>query len=114
MVVRSTVFILLSCFSLSGSEALDRAHKSEEVGDSIAARQIFSQSVKQTPRDAELLTGYAEFLERYHDADAAAEYRKAAAAWKADGKTTNAAAAARRAVLLDLIAGNRKGRRSRS
>ncbi|HKD05050.1 MAG TPA: hypothetical protein VKB79_04030 [Bryobacteraceae bacterium] len=106
MAVRSTVLFLVACLSLSASEALDRAHKSEEAGDSAAAREIFLQSLKQTPRDAELQTAFAEFLERYRDPAARAHYRQAAAAWKADGKQQNAASAARRAVLLDLIAGD--------
>src|SRR5665213_2822226 len=107
MFVRAAAFVLISVLSLSASDALDRAHKSEDAGDSLAARRIFKQSIQQTPHDAELLTGYAEFLERYHDPAARAEYRKAATAWQADNKTSNAAAAARRAVLLDLIAGDR-------
>jgi hypothetical protein len=108
MALRSILVLLLSFFPILASDALDRAHKSEESGDSAAAREVFIQSIRQTPHDAELLTGYAEFLERYHDPAAAATYRKSAAAWKTDGKTPNAAAAARRAVILDLIVGDRK------
>ncbi len=108
MALRSILVLLLTFLPMAASDALDRAHKSEESGDSAAAREAFVQSIKQPPHDAELLTGYAEFLERYHDPAAAAEYRNAAAAWKTDGKTPGATAAARRAVILDLIAGDRK------
>ena len=108
MALRSILLFLITCLPIAASDALDRAHKSEESGDSAGARELFVQSLRQTPRDAELLTGYAEFLERYHDPAAAAAYRKAAAAWKSDSKTPDAARAARRAVILDLIGGDRK------
>ena len=76
MALRSILLLLLTCLPIAASDALDRAHKSEESGDSVAARELFVQSLRQTPRDAELLSGYAEFLERYHDPAAAATYRK--------------------------------------
>ena len=71
MALRSILLLLLTCLPIAASDALDRAHKSEESGDSVAARELFVQSLRQTPRDAELLSGYAEFLERYHDPAAA-------------------------------------------
>ena len=107
MVVRSTVFLLFVSLSLFASEASEKAHKSEDAGDSAAARQIYNDALKQTPRDAELRFAYAEFLERYHDTNARAEYRKAAEVYQGENKTKEAAAATRRAVLLDLIAGDR-------
>jgi hypothetical protein len=91
---------------LSASEAQDRAHRFEEAGDSAAAREAFTAAMRMTPNDAELLEGYAELLERYHDPAARAAYRRTAEAWKKDGKTPDAASAYRRAVLLDLIAGD--------
>src|SRR5581483_5092732 len=108
MSVRSTVLLLISVLPLSASEALDKAHQLEDAGDSIAARDLYAKAIRLTPNDAELLGGYADFLSRFHDPGAAAAYRKAASVWKADGKTQDAAAAARRAVLLDLIRGDRK------
>ncbi|HVW86111.1 MAG TPA: hypothetical protein VHB50_15585, partial [Bryobacteraceae bacterium] len=108
MQLRSFILIPFVVLPLCASEAFDRAHHHEEAGDSAAARDVFVKALRQTPNDAELRSGYAEFLERYHDPAARDEYRKAVSAWKKDGKTPNAAAAARRAVLLDLIAGDRK------
>jgi hypothetical protein len=108
MVLRSTILSLTVVFCLSASEALDQAHKFEEAGNSLEARQVFKRAIQQTPNDSELITGYAEFLERYHDPAARAQYRKAGSLWKAAGKTKDAAAAERRAVLLDLIEGDRK------
>ena len=108
MILRSFILTLSIVVSLPASEALERAHKFEEAGDSASAREAFAKALEQTPRDAELTTGYAEFLERYHGAGARAEYRKAAGLWKGGGKTKEAASAQRRAVLLDLVAGDRK------
>jgi hypothetical protein len=108
MILRSVILSLSIVLCLYGSDALDRAHKFEEAGDSIAAREAFSKAVQQTPNDTELLTGYAEFLERYHDPAARATYRRVSTLWKQAGKTADAASAARRAILLDLIAGDRK------
>ncbi len=109
MSVRATVLFLSVGVSLFGaSEALDRAHKFEDLGDSVHARETYVTALKQTPNDAEMRHGYAEFLERYHDKSAVSEYRRAAHAWKTNGKTSEATAAARRAVILDLIAGDRK------
>ena len=108
MILRPFFLSLSVVVSLQASEAFDRAHKFEEAGDSVSARQAFSAAIKQTPRDSELVHGYAEFLERYHDSAARAEYRRAATLLKNEGKIKDAAAAQRRAVLLDLIAGDRK------
>jgi tetratricopeptide (TPR) repeat protein len=108
MRVHSTVFFLLVALPLCASEALDRAHHFEETGDSAGAREAFTAAIKASPNDAELLDGYAELLERYHDPAARAIYRRAADAWKKDGKAPNALAAYRRAVLQDLIAGDNK------
>jgi hypothetical protein len=90
------------------SDATDRAHKFEDAGDSAAARDVYKQSLQQTPNDAELRNAHAEFLERYHDVGARAEYRKAFQSLKNNGKSKEAMAAARRAFMLDLIAGDRK------
>jgi hypothetical protein len=112
MLLRSVILSLSVAFALPASDALDRAHKFEDAGDSLSAREAFAAAIKMTPKDAELVNGYAEFLERYHDAGARAEYRAASSLWKADGRTKEAAAAERRAVLLDLVAGDRKSAES--
>ena len=109
---RSAVLIVFLTLPLAASEATDRAHRLEDAGDSVAARSVFSQAVQATPNDPELRTAWAEFLERYHDPSSRAEYRRAAASWTSAGKAVNAAAAARRAVLLDLLAGDRKAAES--
>jgi tetratricopeptide (TPR) repeat protein len=110
MKVRSTV-LLLSLFwlvnGLSASEAVDRAHKYEDAGDSAAAREVYSKALQANPNDPELLTGYAQILERYKNPGARDAYRKSAALWKNAGRTQDALRSARRAVLLDLIAGDR-------
>jgi hypothetical protein len=111
---RATICNLLYCLILCpatllwASDATERAHKLEDAGDSAASREVYTQALKITPNDGELCTAYAEFLERYHDSSARAEYRRAAGIWKKENQTREAAAVARRAVVLDLIAGDRK------
>jgi hypothetical protein len=107
MRVRSTVLLLLLVNGLSASEVVDRAHKYEDGGDSAAARETYARAVQATPNDPELLTGYAQILERYKDPGAREVYRKSAGLWKTAGRTEDALRSARRAVLLDLVAGDR-------
>ncbi|HWE48441.1 MAG TPA: hypothetical protein VG273_01545 [Bryobacteraceae bacterium] len=93
-------------------ELRERAHKFEEAGDSAAAKDAWSQALKSSPGEPAVLTGYGEFLERYRNPEAAAVYRRSAAASKLAGHTEDAAAATRRAFLLDLIVGNREAAKS--
>lgn len=107
MRVRSTLLLLLLVSGLSANEAVDRAQKSEDAGDSAAAREVYSKAIQATPNDPELLTGYAQILERYKDPGAREAWRKSAGLWKNAGRPQDALRSARRAVLLDLIAGDR-------
>jgi len=107
MKVRPTVLLLCLAGSLGANEAIDRAHKYEDAGDSAAAREVYSKAVQASPGDAELLTGYAQILERYRDPGAREAYRKSATLWKGAGRAQDALNASRRAVMLDLIAGDR-------
>ena len=100
--------VLFVCAAaVHADEALDRIHKLEDADDSAGAREAFQKAVRSAPNDAELLSGYAEFLERYRDPGAREAYRHAAAAWQQAGKSERASSDERRAVLLDLIAGDR-------
>ena len=36
---------------LSGNDAVDRAHKYEDAGDSAAAREVYSRALQTSPRD---------------------------------------------------------------
>ena len=105
--MRFTVLLLLLVNGLSANEAVDRAHKYEDAGDSAAARDVYAKAVQSAPNDPELLTGYAQILERYRDPGARETWRKSVSAWKTAGKMPDAANAAKHAVLLDLIAGDR-------
>jgi hypothetical protein len=93
--------------TLAANETVDRAHKLEEAGDSAALRDAYSKAIRTAPNDPELITGYAQTLERYRDPAARESYRKSAGLWKATGKNQEAAKSAKRAVLLDVIAGDR-------
>ena len=99
--------LMLSAPALRANETLDRAQQMEDAGNFSGARALLTEAVQSKSADPELLTGYAEFLERSHDRTARETFRRAAAEWKHQNKTSNAAAAQRRAVILDLIAGDR-------
>jgi hypothetical protein len=105
--VRSTLLLFLLGYGLSANEAVDRAHKYEDAGDSAAARETYAKAIQATPNDPEVLTGYAQTLERYKDPGAREAWRKSAGLWKTAGRTPDALRSTRRAVLLDLIAGDR-------
>ena len=107
MTVRSTILLLCGVLTLGANETVDRARQMEDAGNSSGARDTLARAVQGTPADAELLAGYAEFLERSHDAGARDAFRRVAAEWKRRNNTPNAIAAERRAVVLDLIAGDR-------
>ena len=95
--------------SLAANETVDRAHQLEDTGDSAGARQTYARAVAATPGDAETLTGYAAFLERYKDPQARDVYRRAAVAARQANRSAEAMAAARRAFLLDLVTGDKTG-----
>jgi len=107
MRVRSFLLPLLLVGGLSANEAVDRAQKYEDAGDSSAAREVYAGAVRATPNDPELLAGYAQILERYRDLRARETWRKSAESWRSAGRIQDAAHSAKRAVLLDLIAGDR-------
>jgi len=107
MRVRSTLLLLWLASGLSASEVVDRAHHFEDAGDSAAAREVYSRAIQASPNDPELIAGYAQILERYKDPGAREAWRKSAGLWKNTGRIQDAIRSARRAVLLDLIAGDR-------
>ncbi|MGA2714938.1 MAG: hypothetical protein ABSG41_17700 [Bryobacteraceae bacterium] len=107
MNVRCMVLPLFLAAGLFANEAVDRAHKYEDAGDFAALREVYAKALQASPADPELLYGYAQALERYRDPGAREAYRKGAGLWKSSGRTQEALAAERRAVLLDLIAGDR-------
>ena len=106
MDLRCIVLPLFLAPGLFANEAVDRAHQYEDVGDSAMVRDVYSKALEASPRDPELLNAYAQTLERYRDPGAREAYRKSAVLWKSAGRAPDALAAERRAVLLDLIAGD--------
>jgi hypothetical protein len=106
-VVVLTVALICCVPALAANDTLARARQMEDTGNAAGARALLQEAVKNTSSDAELLTGYAACLERTHDPGARAAFRKAAAEWKKQKHNSEAAAAERRAVMLDLIAGDR-------
>jgi len=110
MTVRFTSLFLFAVANLVtpalvANEVTDRAHLREDAGDLAGARQLYSAALPAA--DAETLSGYAAFLERFRDPQAREAWRRASAAQRAAGHAPAALAALRRAVLLDLIASDR-------
>ncbi len=87
------------------SEALNKADQLEQSGDAVAARAALLGEIEHDPRDPAALGAYAEFLDRYHDSEARAAYRK----WLAVLAPGSAQArlVQRRLLLLDLVDGDR-------
>jgi hypothetical protein len=107
MRVRCFAVLFLCAAAMQADEALDRVHKLEDAGDSAGAKDAFQKAVRSAPNDVELVSGYAAYLERYKDPGAREAYRRAATEWQTAGKPERARSDERRAVLLDLIAGDR-------
>jgi hypothetical protein len=90
----------LFAISALADTGLDRANQLEKSGDVAGARAALAKAVKDSPSDTGVLTGYAEFLDRYGDPEARNAYRNLSSVAKS-------APALKRLVLLDLIAGDR-------
>ena len=106
--LRPVGILFLSCLTvLAANETVDRASRMEEAGDSGAARDLYVKALRAAGNDPELLSGYASLLERYHDPAARAAWRRSAANWKNRNNNANAMADQRRAIMLDLIAGDK-------
>ena len=102
------IFILTFGSSVTrGQTDLGQIRKMENSGDSAGARVALLRAVQASPNGVPALTQYAEFLERHADPGARDAYRRLEAALKSSGDSAGAAKAARRLVLLDLLAGDK-------
>jgi hypothetical protein len=103
------IVLLLAGPALLANETVDRARQMEDAGNVAGAKALLSPAAQNSgsSSDPEVLTAYAEFLERSHDPGARDAFRRLAAEWKRQNKPSSAQSAQRRAVLLDLIAGDR-------
>ena len=88
-------------------ENSDRAEQLERSGDASGARVALARAVQTAPSDIGTLTAYAAFLERYGDPEARTIYRQLLTQCNKAGDRAHAADAARRLVVLDLLAGDR-------
>ncbi len=102
MRIGSGVLFLAIASALFANETLDRARQMEDAGNASGARSMLAQAVLASSSDAELATGYAEFLERTYNPDARKAFREAAAEWKKQNKMSSAVVAQRRVVLLSI------------
>ncbi len=104
----AAILAIVLGFPVAANQATSQAWDLERRGDAKAARQAFQRALQTTPDDVETLAAYAEFLDVHRDGEARAVYQKLLAALRSSSApATQIAAAARRLVLLDMIAGDR-------
>jgi hypothetical protein len=98
-----TAFISVFCLtSLAAAEDLNlRAWQMESKGDATGAREFLERGAQSGAPDS--LEAYAQFLDRHHDPAARDVYEKLLKSAQGEQR----AYAARRLVILDLIAGDR-------
>jgi hypothetical protein len=100
-----TSVLILSPSFLRG-QSNDPIQKMEAAGDTAGARLALARAAEDNPDSVPAWTRYAEFLERYGDPAARDAYSKLLAAAGKAGDKDRAALAARRLVVLDLLAGD--------
>ncbi|HKW96215.1 MAG TPA: hypothetical protein VJN43_00710 [Bryobacteraceae bacterium] len=107
----STAVLVLSFVTvLEANDALDKARQLEKSGDAAGARAALATAVQQAPNDVDVLSEYADFLDRYGDPDARGAYAKLYTVLEKSNDSASRAkqaAAARQLTLLDLVAGDR-------
>ena len=107
MKVSSVVLTLFFLTPLGADDALDKARQLEKSGDVAGARMALSAAAQRTPSDVDALREYADFLNRYGDAESRAAYASVFKAAEKSGDRARMADAARELVILDLVAGDR-------
>ncbi len=98
-----TVLIL----SAAAQDVPTRARQMGARGDGLGARNLLRQAAQNSPRNADALAAYAEFLDRHNDPEARDVYGKLADALPGATNSGRRADALRRLVLLDLLADDR-------
>ena len=101
------ILVVLSMSAIRADENVDRAAQLETTGDAAGARVVLARAVQAAPSDPGTLAAFAAFLERYGDPEARSVYRQLLTVSTKSGDKTHAANAARRLVVLDLLAGDR-------
>jgi len=91
---------------LRGQTNLDQIRKMEFSGDTLGARTALARAAQSDPTVSNL-TAYAEFLERYGDPGARAEYTRLYETLDREHNTARAREIALRLAALDLLSGDR-------
>ncbi len=95
---------IIATISVSAQDLAVRVRQMESGANAIGARNLLRQAVRDTPRNADTLAAYAEFLDSHNDPEARDAYGKLASVLPAGQRRT---AVLRRQVILDLLAGDR-------
>src|ERR1044071_8398277 len=103
--VLSGAFVLCLTLGATGQNLSSQAWDLESKGDAAGARELLQRAAQSAPNDHAAVEAYAQFLDRHHDPAARAEWERVlTVAHDKDAR----AAAAKRLVLLDLLAGDRQ------
>jgi hypothetical protein len=98
-------FVTCACSAIYAQNS-GSIQKAEAAGNYSEVRATLARAAQNSPDNVAAVTGYAEFLERYGDPSARAEYGKVLTLLRHSGKSAQAGEIARRLAVLDLIAGD--------
>lgn len=107
-------FILPFIFSgalCAADDAIQRSRQLEKDGDAFGARATLRKAAQDSPRDLDIQLAYAEFLDRYRDPGARDAYVNVLPLLNAPESHGRLNTAARRLIVLDLLAGDKDAAR---
>src|SRR5215813_3561840 len=99
--MRKALVLFLLGFAGSVFGQRDEIRQLEAKGNIADARVMLQRAARERPNDGAALAAYADFLDRYGDPGAREAYERALAT---ESSAERKAAAARRLVVLDLLA----------
>ena len=102
-----SLFLLGWSAAAGAPQALEQARRLERSGDPLAARLLLQRAARNAPDNAETLSAYAEFLDRYSDPEARPAYEKLLGLLSDSADRQWRARVAARLALLDLLEDDR-------
>jgi hypothetical protein len=102
-----SLFLLGWSAAAGAPQALEQARRLERSGDPLAARLLLQRAARNAPANAETLSAYAEFLDRYSDPEARPAYEKLLGLLSDSADRQWRARVAARLALLDLLEDDR-------
>ena len=102
-----SLFLLGWSAAAEAPQALEQARRLERSGDPLAARLLLQRAARNAPANAETLSAYAEFLDRYSDPEARPAYERLLGLLSDSADRQWRARVAARLALLDLLEDDR-------